>query len=256
MKGFSQMDLASIELAHAYTLNAERICEYPAGRGSFGLVYVIDGAAEYRFLSGERARIEKGEVLLLFPCAAYRITTLGDFYHYTVNFSLHNEIDAEEVFWKLAPLDDRTLAHKFGRLCEAWRTRSIAFELRCKGLFYEILCALEQEEHERQGTHGSGLLRAKAYIDTRYAEDFDIAALSRVADMSATNFRRRFREAFGETAMQYRDRVRLDVAKQYLLSGYYNVSEAARAVGFEDVSYFVRFFKRHIGTPPGALIKK
>ena len=136
-----------------------------------------------------------------------------------------------------------------------WRTRAVGFALRAKGLLYEILSVLEQEEHERQAG-GGGVLRAKAYIDNHFCEHIDVDMLARVAEMSQTNFRRRFREAFGETAIQYRDRVRIGVAAQYLASGYYNVSEAARAVGFEDVSYFVRFFKRHTGSSPGTYIRK
>ena len=99
---FSEMDISHIELAHEYVLNAERICEYPAGRGSFGLVYVICGTAEYRFFSGERVKITDGEGLMLFPNAAYRITTDGNFCHYTVNFNLHNNINAGELYRKLA----------------------------------------------------------------------------------------------------------------------------------------------------------
>ena len=251
MKDFSGMDIAGIEIAHELVLNAERTCEYPNGRGSFGLVYVIDGGAEYRFLSGERVRVERGDLLLLFPSAAYRIITSVDFHHYTVNFALHNTPSEEMLYWKLDLCESSALSHLFARICEVWRGRAVAFELRSKSLLYEILCVLEQEMHERSSTTRGGLLRAKAYIDNRFSESFDIGMLARVAEMSRTNFRRRFREVFGETAMQYRDRVRIGIARQYLSSGYYNVSEAGRAVGFEDVSYFVRFFRKKTGIPPG-----
>ena len=256
MLDLSEMDLRRIEIAHEFTLNAERGCEYPTGRGSFGVVYVIDGEAEYRFLSGERVRVSGGEVLLLYPDAAYRITPFGDFHHYTVNFTLHNVAYEQVLYRKLSLEDGNGISRLFDKICEVWRTRAVAFDLRSKSLFYEILCSLAQGEHEKESALGGGLLRAKAYIDKNFSLSFDIEALARVAQMSPTNFRRRFREAFGETAMQYRDGVRLFLAKQYLTSGYYNVSEAARAVGFEDVSYFVRFFKRHVGVPPGAYIKK
>ena len=56
--------------------------------------------------------------------------------------------------------------------------------------------------------------------------------------------------------MQYRDSIRLYYAKEYLNSGYYTVSEIAEKCGFDDVSYFVRFFKKRTGTPPGAYKKR
>lgn len=51
--------------------------------------------------------------------------------------------------------------------------------------------------------------------------------------------------------MQYRDAIRLYYAKEYLNSGYYTVTEIAEKCGFDDVSYFVRFFRKRTGTPPG-----
>ena len=256
MKNISAMDIDRIEIAHEFVLNRERTCEYPFGRGSFGIVYVIEGEAEYRFLTGESIRISTGDTLLLFPKSAYRILTRDDFCHYTVNFTLHNDINTEDIYWCFPAAEEAALARSFSRICELWRARLVGFSLRAKGLLYEILSMLEQREHEREGAIGGGLLRAKAYIDHHFSEHIDVDTLSRVAEMSQTNFRRRFRQTFGETAMQYRDRVRISLASQYLASGYYNVSEVGRAVGFEDVSYFVRFFKRHTGQSPGVFIKK
>ena len=56
--------------------------------------------------------------------------------------------------------------------------------------------------------------------------------------------------------MQYRDSIRLYYAKEYPNSGYYTVSEIAEKCGFDDVSYFVRFFKKKAGFTPGEFKKK
>ena len=210
MKNVSAMDIESIDLAHEFILNRERTCEYPLGRGTFGIVHVIAGEAQYRFLSGECVKISKADTLLLFPDSAYRIVTNGDFQHYTVNFTLHNCVNTNDSYWLFKESKEIVLAHTFSRICEVWRTRAVGFALRAKGLLYEILSVLEQEEHERQAG-GGGVLRAKAYIDNHFCEHIDVDMLARVAEMSQTNFRRRFREAFGETAIQYRDRVRIGV---------------------------------------------
>ena len=41
-------------------------------------------------------------------------------------------------------------------------------------------------------------------------------------------------------------------AKVYLNSGYYTISEVVKKCGFDDVSYFVRFFKKQLGLTSGA----
>ena len=69
--------------------------------------------------------------------------------------------------------------------------------------------------------------------------------------MSVTNFRREWKKRYAESPMQYRDTVRLTYAQEYLNSGYYTISEIARKCGFDDVSCFVRFYKKKTGMAPG-----
>ncbi len=258
MHGFLTLDVARVDIAHEYTLDAERVCEYPTGRGNFGLVYVLGGEAEYRFFSGERVLLDKENILFLFPHAAYKIVTHGNFHHHTVNFTVHTPPDDEREYILIPSFDRYRDAELFARLSDTWQKRSFAFELLAKGLLYELLYHLSASLYSSRSEVGvSGrLARAKAYIDENPATAVDIATLAREADMSETTFRREWKRTFGETSMQYRDRVRLAVAKEYLMSGYYNVTEVSLLLGFSDVSYFVRFFRKHTGIPPRAYIKK
>jgi YesN/AraC family two-component response regulator len=63
-----------------------------------------------------------------------------------------------------------------------------------------------------------------------------------------------FKQAVGMTANQYIATVRIGKAKDLLLSGEMNVSEAADAVGYRDVFYFSRQFKAVTGHPPSFYI--
>ena len=73
--------------------------------------------------------------------------------------------------------------------------------------------------------------------------------------MSTTHFRREWTKLYGTPPLQYRDALRLSYAKEYLLSGYYSVTEVAEKCGFEDTNYFIRFFKKHTGITPGKFSK-
>ena len=96
------------------------------------------------------------------------------------------------------------------------------------------------------------LQKAKQYIEQNFRDPIRLEELSELSDMSLTNFRREWTRIYKESPMQYRDRIRLSYAKEYLMSEYYTVSEVADKCGFSDVSYFVRFFKKHTGVSPGA----
>ena len=95
------------------------------------------------------------------------------------------------------------------------------------------------------------LSKAKEYIEKNYNSDITLDILANLSDMSVTNFRREWLKLYRETALAYRDKLRLLHAKEYLFSGYYTVTEVANKCGFDDVNYFIRFFKKHTGISPG-----
>lgn len=69
------LDIKKIHIAHKFILDRIYKCEYPSGRGHYGLVYVLNGKAEYRFLGGNRITGTDGDVLFLSPGCAYSIVT-------------------------------------------------------------------------------------------------------------------------------------------------------------------------------------
>lgn len=68
--------------------------------------------------------------------------------------------------------------------------------------------------------------------------------------MSEVNFRRLFREHMGKSPIEYRNDLRLEKARALIQSGEYNVSESAEAVGFSNLSFFIRLYKKRFGRTP------
>lgn len=250
------MDISKINIAHEFTLDSTHGCEYPNGRGQYGIVFGIEGEAEYRFRSGERLTVGSGGMLLLSPSAAYSTVIKGKFRHYTANFDIHEDdslnsliIGSHRLLQVENPEQYRQLLKKLTSLRMSKRAGADMLATAC---LYEILASLfaELQAHALGSEHYSRLLPAKEYIDREPSAHVSLEHLARLSHMSVTNFRREWNKTYGETPMQYRDRVRIFYAKEYLLSGYYTVGEVAERCGFDDVSYFIRFFKKHVGTSP------
>ncbi|MBQ9773539.1 MAG: helix-turn-helix transcriptional regulator [Clostridia bacterium] len=73
------------------------------------------------------------------------------------------------------------------------------------------------------------------------------------------HMRRLFREQTGKTPHEYLSGLRIKTAKKLLASrdaSNYSVSEIGTMVGFNDVSYFSRIFKKATGVAPGAYVEK
>ncbi|MBO5898204.1 MAG: helix-turn-helix transcriptional regulator [Clostridia bacterium] len=252
------MDVASIAVAHEFTLDVPHKCEYPNGRGLYGLVYAIEGEAEYRFATGDRCTLCRGELMLLAPRAAYTIAVKQRFRHYTVNFELHEEQSAlgllAGTFYRITPHEPDRYARCLGQLTARWRAKQAGYTLSSIARLYELLTFIHHDlTADSQGSVAHARLRpAREHIEQHYAESFGLDDLSRLCCMSLTHFRREWARLYRQPPMQYRDALRLSHAKEYLLSGYYTAAEVAAACGFEDASYFVRFFKKHTGMTPGA----
>lgn len=249
---WNEICIERIVVAHRFVLDGSHRCEYPKGRGVYGLVYCISGAVEYRFSNGEICPITTGDLLLLAPTAAYTIAVEQEFQHYTVNFVLDNA-HPERLYCPLHLASGEVYLPLLRKLCTAWLAKGIGDELRATGLLYELMAQFVLDMHH--SSHGTAahrrLLPAKHHIEQSPCDATDLTQLAHLCDMSVTHFRREWGRLYGQTPMQYRDRMRLSRAKEFLASGYYTVSEVAMRCGFEDVSYFVRFFKRHTGISPG-----
>jgi len=256
------IDIRKINHAHEFTLDAKNGCEYLNGRDLYGLVFCIEGEAEYRFCSGERCKVSAGELLLLSPNAAYSIIINGKFRHYTVNFDIHEESSTipclQGAFCFLHSDSADKYKQIFKRLTSLRVFERIGAEMLALSCLYELLSTffLELYTHEHGSVRYERILPAKEYIDSHSNKPLSLDLLARLCNMSITNFRREWTKIYGETPLQYRDRVRLFYAKEYLSSGYYTVGEVACRCGFDDVSYFVRFFKKHTGSTPRNFIQK
>jgi AraC-like DNA-binding protein len=256
-KDISVFDVKALRLSHEFILGGQRKCEYPHGRGCHGIVCALSGAADFRFYGGERLKVAQGDILLLHPSAAYTVSSEGQFRHYAVNFEHHagkTEISSPYVLIK-GGLDDeiRRLAKRTVELAAAKRQSDL---VRAVGCIYELAATLYDRIFADSKGTSDRLRAAREYIEQSEKRELSLEHLASLCHMSATNFRRLWKRSYSVTPMGYRDKIMIDRAKEYLSSGYYSVSETAYKLGFDDPSYFVRFFRKNTGITPGEYKKQ
>lgn len=88
------------------------------------------------------------------------------------------------------------------------------------------------------------------YIDKHYREQMSVSDISRALGTSTSYLSRIFKESTGETIIRTINNKRIEKAKKYLEETDYKVYEIADILGFENVTYFSRFFKKHTGLSP------
>ncbi len=96
------------------------------------------------------------------------------------------------------------------------------------------------------------LRRVVDYIETHLAEDLTIEALAGVACLSPFHFARAFKAATGEAPHRYLTDRRIGRARALLADGRLPLGEIAEVCGFSSQPHFTYWFKRLVGTTPGA----
>lgn len=82
-----------------------------------------------------------------------------------------------------------------------------------------------------------------------------ISMLARLAQMSGTKLKQRFKQVYGYRLYEYYNKQRLQKAKEMMEQGM-APKEAGYTIGFTDVSNFTKAFKKEYGYTPGALCEK
>jgi AraC-like DNA-binding protein len=94
------------------------------------------------------------------------------------------------------------------------------------------------------------IAKALTYIDTKLDHTLSLDEVSKEAGMSRFAFSRNFKRYTGLSFKDHINRCRVKKAKQLMVSDGLNVTEACFAVGFNDVSYFSRVFRKIDGCSP------
>ena len=115
------------------------------------------------------------------------------------------------------------------------------------------MCRLIREN--RTGSKQSDVIDGiKKHLIIHYKYDFSIKELADMANISRSHFYRLFKDETGVSAKQFVIGIRMNRARSLLQSGEHNISEVAYIVGYSDIYYFSRLFKKTMGVPPSAFI--
>ena len=149
-----------------------------------------------------------------------------------------------------------TFLRKFRQLHDTWTKGAFDTHLRSLSLFMELLSDIA-EETSKSGLAGrfSDISEGIMYIENHFCEEFTVEDLCELCAVSPATFRRHFKEYSPYSPITYRNFLRVKRARELILGGEYNVTEAALAVGFDDLSYFNRTYRKFCGECPSETLK-
>lgn len=130
---------------------------------------------------------------------------------------------------------------------------------RLYDFFGTVLKKDRQISEEKKKTDRTNIIQINAaieYISHHYKESIKLEDLARAAALSPQYFCKYFHVVTGKSPVAYLNYYRVERACYLLERKNSTVTEVAMECGFNDVSYFIRCFKKHKGITPYQYIKR
>lgn len=127
-----------------------------------------------------------------------------------------------------------------------------------KNLFQNMLHRLSrtiegEEDTRSQRRIPERFLAMKKYMEAHFVEPLTLDNLAERARLSVPHFCSEFRRYFEVAPVEYLIRLRMHAAAYYLRNINHSVSEVAGLVGYDDIFYFSKLFKKRYGVSPRAM---
>ena len=144
-------------------------------------------------------------------------------------------------------------------LFQSMEEKKPGYELSVIGQFYHFFGIVfsnhyyldSQPKARRDYKRILQLKQVVEFIEKNYASPLTLGELSDSVSMSPKYFCRFFSEMTHQTPMDYLNRQRIEQACYQLSTTDDSITDIAYRNGFNDLSYFIRTFKKYKGTTPG-----
>ncbi|MCF6176203.1 MAG: AraC family transcriptional regulator [Victivallaceae bacterium] len=242
----------------------------------FHAVLYRDGNNSFQYQGSEKlcvpgtlALAAPGELHSFAPCRPGKVR-----YH-EITFSLRNNqgqylrcsfselfgyyfstaVDLRQLPWQLDITTATDIEQRYWQLEMLLRSQVAANPPTLYRQLHKLLMTIYDCGHQSPATAissiNSSVMRAKSYIEQHLRDNPNLTQIAKHAGVAPEYLCREFKRATGYSPIVYRDIQRIVAAKRMLRYSERSIKEIAELLGFADVYYFSRVFKKIAGLPPG-----
>jgi len=240
-----------------YRKNADKTYVQPC-RSSSAFNYYISGGHIFDFYT-YKMEAKQGEIVYIPQGGCYtNHLTSDDTEFYQLNFNIYDNNKPVALFNELKILDSNQ-SQKYISLFSDVFTQYTKHNFTCTPLcISNILTLIGVFSTDKLGTNSQngGINRIAdvlTYIEEFYYLDTPITELAKISSTSVSNLEKLFKQCFGVSPTTYRNKTRIEFAKQFLAGGY-TIEATANLTGFSDRYYFSKTFKKMTGMSPSAFL--
>lgn len=179
---------------------------------------------------------------------------------YCCLFSFEGPLQLKNGLYSLRHLENyqemlNPVLQLFGQIQSELYQKQFAFEVMLDSLMGQLLvhiCRIYSRIYSRTRSSSDGIEYVKMYIKENYTRRLNFQILADHVGYSCDRLRHIFKEKVGVPPSRYLLNVRIQRAKELLVSTDNSIESIAKATGFGSASRFVETFRLEIGQTPKA----
>lgn len=250
-------------------------------------VYVVSGGAVHEW-AGKSHALASGDVFAIEPNTYHSYIGSADkeTVVYNILFErklLQNEMEAllhfpafidffylapflrnNATFVPYTPLNDYQRIQIDGHLrtmLEEYKERRDGYQLIIKNRWIECMVLLSRYHAENRGPEPKDLTKddwiasIRNFVELNCDRELSLSQLAGTCGMSVSSFTAKFKQATGLSLVDYKHAAQITRACRLLAEDDTKIAGIAYDVGFNDISFFNRVFRKHMGMTPKAYRK-
>lgn len=237
------------------------------------LTYVLSGKGKY-IIEGEEYIVSGGDLLIGNPGLHHQFLVMDE-----KEAPVEVYIGVSDLHFVDMPRDSIVLENnqpilhckselkqELNQLCQLmaaeYQTRKSGRYYMLRAYLMQMLLLIVREIRDEKEAEQDGYIfesknksyivkKIISYLNENYASHISLDEIARNMYLSPVYISKLFKEETGESPINYLIQIRLDKAKDILLTDNYgSIKSVASAVGYEDVYYFSKLFKKYYGMAP------
>ena len=230
------------------------------------LLLFLDGSCDF-ITGGKTFSVEKNDFIIVNSTEVHSFTAtpLVDHICILIYPEFFSDIKFPSIQFRNLIRNDEFIVSLITEMYDEYSRNDIGSDMLLKSHAYKLMAYLlrnyavshmSQRDIATQNAKLARLGLIVEYISNNYQKKITTSQLAEMTYLNENHFCRFFKKAVGKTVSEYINEYRVERAAVLLSATDASVTDVANAVGFDDINYFSRIFKRTKGISPTEYRKK